>query len=277
LYVPDKIKEFCYFDKKGKYKTLEDCVLSDECFSKHVNALREEDFLTNRSFPINQKSKYIYEKILQKRIQINKDHPIIKYENVNDIIARLINDDRIIVLSESHTSTSIKFLSNLLDSLKEKGFNYFLVETGQPDFDIYLKSVKITPVLRDEYNYNYKEEYVKYFTILYKLCREKDINFVNIETHESWSHNGKEIRTSFILNNIWTSIGNQILEENEENKVIYFIGNDHAGFGSERFQTVPYILNNPITLKLNNSTQNFIQFERPVESSNRNYLTLYYT
>ena len=277
MYVPDKIKEFCYFDKKGKYKTLEDCVLSDECFSKHVNALREEDFLTNRSFPINQKSKYIYEKILQKRIQINKDHPIIKYENVNDIIARLINDDRIIVLSESHTSTSIKFLSNLLDSLKEKGFNYFLVETGQPDFDIYLKSVKITPVLRDEYNYNYKEEYVKYFTILYKLCREKDINFVNIETHESWSHNGKEIRTSFILNNIWTSIGNQILEENEENKVIYFIGNDHAGFGSERFQTVPYILNNPITLKLNNSTQNFIQFERPVESSNRNYLTLYYT
>jgi hypothetical protein len=233
--------------------------------------------LTNRIFPINQKSKYIYEKILQKRIQINKDHPIIKYENVNDIIARLINDDRIIVLSESHTSTSIKFISNLLDSLKEKGFNYFLVETGLPNFDIHLKSVEIAQVSRDEYNYNYKEGYVKYFTILYKLCREKDINFVNIETHKSWSHTGKETRTSFIVNNIWTSIGNQMLEENEENKVIYFIGNDHAGFGSERFQTVPYILNNPITLKLNNSTQNFIEFERPVKSSHTNYLTLYYT
>jgi hypothetical protein len=277
LYVPDKIKEFCHFDKKGKYKTLEDCVLSDECFSKHVNALRKEDFLTNRSFPINQKSKYIYEKILQERIQINKDHPIIKYENVNDILTPLINDDRIIVLSESHTCTSIKFISNLLDSLKEKGFNYFLVETGQPDFDIHLKSVEIDLVSSNEYNYNYKGFYIKYFTILYKLCREKDINFVNIETDKSDSHSGKDTRTSFIVNNIWTSIGNQILEDNEENKVIYFIGNDHAGFGSERFQTVPYILNNPITLKLNNSTENFIQFERPVEYSHTNYLTLYYT
>jgi hypothetical protein len=237
----------------------------------------ENKYLTDRTFPMKEINKKKHEKTLHERIDINENNPIIKYENVNDILTPLINDDRIIVLSESHTSTSIKFLSNLLDSLKEKGFNYFLVETGQPDFDIHLKSMKIDPVSSNEYNYNYEGWYMKYFTILYKLCREKDINFVNIETHKSESYTGKETRTSVIVNSIWTSIGNRILDENEENKVIYFIGTDHAGFGSERFQTVPFILNNPITLNLKNSTKNLIKFEIPIKYSHTNYLTLYYT
>ena len=32
-----KIKEFCYADPKGKYKTFEDCAFSEECVSKHLS------------------------------------------------------------------------------------------------------------------------------------------------------------------------------------------------------------------------------------------------
>ena len=61
----------------------------------------------------------------------------------------------------------------------------------------------------------------------------------------------------------------------QKNKIIYFIGNDHAGFGSSRFQTVPYILGYPVTIKLERSTENVLTLTQPTHNC-YNYLTLNY-
>ena len=200
-----------------------------------------------------------YERKLKDRINISNNNFSKNSTDLNDILKRLLKDDNLLVLSELHLHTPIEFLGKLLDILVEMNFNYFLCETGKPQ-------------LRE----NATNEYSTYYNKIKKLCENKGINFVNIETVETSRYlSSNEKRTSRLVNGVWANFAVNILRENRENKIIYFIGTDHAGFGSERFQTVPYLLSNPITIKLQNTGNKGLLFNKPTHSC-YNYLTLNY-
>ena len=216
------------------------------------------NLLTNRSYPMDQLKMIKYERKLKDRIGISQNNSSKNSTDLNVILNGLLKDDNLLVLSESHLKTPIEFLEELLNTLVEMNFNYFLCETGNPQ-------------LRE----NATNQYSTYYNTIKKLCENKGINFVNIETDETWRYSSNNKRTSKLVNGIWAQFAVDILMKNRESKIIYFIGTDHAGFGSERFQTVPYVLSNPITIKLQNTGNRELLFNKPTHSC-YNYLTLDY-
>lgn len=254
----NKLEEMCVVNSKGKYNTLEECVFSNECLEKQRSMPNHRNLLTNRSYPMDQLKMIEYERKLKDRINISNNNSSKNSTDLNDILKRLLKDDNLLVLSERHLKTPIEFLGELLDILVEMKFNYFLCETGKPQ-------------LRE----NATNQYSTYYNTIKKLCESKGINFVNIETDETWRYSSDEKRTSELVNGVWANFAVNILRKNRESKIIYFIGSDHAGFGSERFQTVPYVLSNPITIKLQNTGNKELLFNKPTHSC-YNYLTLNY-
>ena len=233
----------------------------DECIDNYKEQYIKIDFLTDRSFPMDENRKEKYEEKLKNRIGITELNSTINYdeqEELKILLSKLLNIDRIIVISELHSRTPLYFVDMILNILKESGFTHFLCETGDNNYDYDTE----------------KKDYIKYLRKINKLCNDKNIKFLNIETKKSESYIGSETRTSFLVNNIWADIGKEVLTD-KKNKIIYFIGDDHAGFGSSRFQTVPYILGDPVTIKLERSTENVLTLTQPTHSY-YNYLTLNY-
>ena len=222
------------------------------------------NLLTNRSYKMNNSQISKYEQKLYDRLGINNNNSSKNSSNLEIILSKLLDNDNLLILSELHTHTPLKFIDKLLDILVKLGFNYFLCETDSEN-----------PPNNNKTYSNYS--YTKHYLTIKKMCENKRINFINIETKETrhYVHIRSEERTSASVNKIWAQFALDILSQNDGSKIIYFIGTDHAGFGSSRFQTVPYLLKHPITINLINSGKNKLSFNKPTHSC-YNYLTLNY-
>lgn len=272
----NKLKKICIKNLKGKYNTLEECAFSNECFKKQrnmqqmpkIHRIHENtqmpilNSITNRSYKMNNSQISKYEQKLYDRLGINNNNSSKNSSNLEIILSKLLDNDNLLILSEKHRNTPLKFIDKLLDILVELGFNYFLCETG----------IEKLPNTYSNNSY-LNNSYSNYYLIIKKMCENKGINFINIETKETLYFIGSELRTSELVNQKWAQFALDILSQNDGSKIIYFIGTDHAGFGSSRFQTVPYLLKHPITIDLINSGKNKLSFNKPTHSC-YNYLTL---
>ena len=114
--ISNKLEDFCYPDRGGKYKTLEDCAFSEECILTNI-----------RKHEVHREQRRIveYEQKIKERLGIDRENTNID-KNLSHILSEILKKDRILILGEQHKDTPLLLTSIIFDILKTLGFTHFL-------------------------------------------------------------------------------------------------------------------------------------------------------